>query len=122
MSVLHHIGGVARRWVSKASFVWYTRSAVLSSSEKLFISLEKKKNGKLKSGCLIFCIKIDFSVPKPLMELHVKLLRKMGKYVSTDRWEKYLAKVRDTCPCMFNDACDCACHSELLCFCMDGNE
>lgn len=37
--ILHHIGGVVRRWVSKAAFVWYTRSAVLSSSEKLFISL-----------------------------------------------------------------------------------
>lgn len=34
------------------------------------------------------------SVPKPLVELHVKLLRKLGRSVSTDRWEKYLAKVR----------------------------
>eukprot|EP00064_Thunnus_orientalis_P023123 superscaffoldBa00008440_g23352 len=31
--------------------------------------------------------------PKPLVELHVKLLRKLGRSVSTDRWEKYLAKV-----------------------------
>lgn len=33
------------------------------------------------------------AVPKPLVELHIKLLRKLGKSVSTDRWEKYLAKV-----------------------------
>ncbi|KAM9853372.1 remodeling and spacing factor 1 [Aulostomus maculatus] len=33
------------------------------------------------------------TVPKPLVELHVKLLRKLGKTVTTDRWEKYLAKV-----------------------------
>ncbi|XP_010770401.1 remodeling and spacing factor 1-like, partial [Notothenia coriiceps] len=31
--------------------------------------------------------------PKPLVELHVKLLRKLGRSVTTDRWEKYLAKV-----------------------------
>ncbi|KAF7648922.1 hypothetical protein LDENG_00150190 [Lucifuga dentata] len=33
------------------------------------------------------------AVPKPLVELHVKLLRKLGKSVSAERWEKYLAKV-----------------------------
>ncbi|XP_061538599.1 remodeling and spacing factor 1 isoform X2 [Phycodurus eques] len=33
------------------------------------------------------------SVPKPLIELHVKLLRKLGKTVTTERWEKYLAKM-----------------------------
>nr|XP_057936805.1 remodeling and spacing factor 1 [Doryrhamphus excisus] len=33
------------------------------------------------------------TVPKPLIELHVKLLRKLGKTVSSDRWEKYLAKM-----------------------------
>ncbi|XP_069569071.1 remodeling and spacing factor 1 isoform X2 [Brachyistius frenatus] len=33
------------------------------------------------------------TVPKPLVELHVKLLRKLGRSVTTDRWEKYLAKV-----------------------------
>ncbi|XP_034033570.1 remodeling and spacing factor 1-like [Thalassophryne amazonica] len=32
-------------------------------------------------------------VPKLLVDLHVKLLRKIGKSVSADRWEKYLAKV-----------------------------
>lgn len=56
---------------------------------------------------------LHLSVPKPLMELHVKLLRKMGKYVSTDRWEKYLAKVRDTRTYTFSAACDCRCHSQL---------
>ncbi|KAJ4925308.1 hypothetical protein JOQ06_018043 [Pogonophryne albipinna] len=30
------------------------------------------------------------TVPKPLVELHVKLLRKLGRSVTTDRWEKYL--------------------------------
>ncbi|XP_068173289.1 remodeling and spacing factor 1 [Antennarius striatus] len=33
------------------------------------------------------------TVPKPLIELHIKLLRKLGRSVTTDRWEKYLAKV-----------------------------
>ncbi|XP_077361656.1 remodeling and spacing factor 1 [Festucalex cinctus] len=33
------------------------------------------------------------SVPKLLVDLHVKLLRKIGKSVSTDRWEKYLVKI-----------------------------
>ncbi|KAM9728584.1 remodeling and spacing factor 1 [Menidia menidia] len=32
------------------------------------------------------------SVPKLLVDLHVKLLRKIGKSVSADRWEKYLVK------------------------------
>ncbi|XP_078121343.1 remodeling and spacing factor 1 [Sander vitreus] len=33
------------------------------------------------------------SVPKLLVDLHVKLLRKIGKSVTADRWEKYLVKV-----------------------------
>uniref|UniRef100_A0A667YC53 Remodeling and spacing factor 1b, tandem duplicate 1 n=1 Tax=Myripristis murdjan TaxID=586833 RepID=A0A667YC53_9TELE len=33
------------------------------------------------------------SVPKLLVDLHVKLLRKIGKSVSADRWEKHLVKV-----------------------------
>uniref|UniRef100_A0A3P8WAW3 Remodeling and spacing factor 1b, tandem duplicate 1 n=1 Tax=Cynoglossus semilaevis TaxID=244447 RepID=A0A3P8WAW3_CYNSE len=33
------------------------------------------------------------SVPKLLVDLHVKLLRKIGKSVSADRWEKYLVKL-----------------------------
>ncbi|KAM9455964.1 remodeling and spacing factor 1 [Clarias gariepinus] len=33
------------------------------------------------------------TVPKLLVDLHVKLLRKIGKSVSADRWEKYLVKV-----------------------------
>ncbi|XP_053355954.1 remodeling and spacing factor 1 [Clarias gariepinus] len=33
------------------------------------------------------------SVSQPLVELHVKLLRKLGKSVTSDRWEKYLVKV-----------------------------
>ncbi|XP_023197951.1 remodeling and spacing factor 1-like [Xiphophorus maculatus] len=33
------------------------------------------------------------SVPKLLVDLHVKLLRKIGKSVSADRWEKYLVKI-----------------------------
>ncbi|XP_029027384.1 remodeling and spacing factor 1 isoform X2 [Betta splendens] len=33
------------------------------------------------------------TVPKALVELHVKLLRKLGRSVSSDRWEKHLAKV-----------------------------
>ncbi|KAM9318943.1 remodeling and spacing factor 1 [Pholidichthys leucotaenia] len=33
------------------------------------------------------------TVPKPLVDLHVKLLRKLGKSVTVDRWEKYLVKL-----------------------------
>uniref|UniRef100_W5MHJ7 Remodeling and spacing factor 1 n=1 Tax=Lepisosteus oculatus TaxID=7918 RepID=W5MHJ7_LEPOC len=33
------------------------------------------------------------SVPKPLVELHLKLMRKIGKSVSAERWEKYLIKM-----------------------------
>ncbi|XP_026129700.1 remodeling and spacing factor 1 [Carassius auratus] len=33
------------------------------------------------------------AVPKLLVDLHVKLLRKIGKSVSADRWEKYLIKI-----------------------------
>ncbi|XP_066540412.1 remodeling and spacing factor 1 isoform X2 [Hoplias malabaricus] len=33
------------------------------------------------------------SVPQPLVELHVKLLRKLGKTVSSEKWEKHLVKV-----------------------------
>ncbi|XP_073707092.1 remodeling and spacing factor 1 [Garra rufa] len=32
------------------------------------------------------------AVPRPLIELHVKLLRKIGKSVTPERWEKYLVK------------------------------
>ncbi len=52
-----------------------------------------------------FIVCFCFSVPKPLVELHVKLLRKLGRTVSTDRWEKYLAKVRAVCVCV----CVCVC-------------
>ncbi|KAM8977682.1 remodeling and spacing factor 1 [Pelodytes ibericus] len=33
------------------------------------------------------------AVAKPLMDLHVKLMRKIGKSVTSDRWEKYLIKI-----------------------------
>uniref|UniRef100_A0A3B4DCE2 PHD-type domain-containing protein n=1 Tax=Pygocentrus nattereri TaxID=42514 RepID=A0A3B4DCE2_PYGNA len=33
------------------------------------------------------------AVPKLLVDLHVKLLRKIGKSVSAERWEKYLVKI-----------------------------
>ncbi|KAI1903189.1 hypothetical protein AGOR_G00024650 [Albula goreensis] len=33
------------------------------------------------------------TVPQVLVDLHVKLLRKIGKFVSVDKWEKYLIKV-----------------------------
>lgn len=45
------------------------------------------------SKCLFFTLCIPSSVPKLLVDLHVKLLRKIGKSVSADRWEKYLVKV-----------------------------
>ncbi|XP_053561573.1 remodeling and spacing factor 1 [Bombina bombina] len=33
------------------------------------------------------------AVPKPLMELHLKLMRKIGKSVTVERWEKYMIKI-----------------------------
>ncbi|XP_074073060.1 remodeling and spacing factor 1 isoform X2 [Macrotis lagotis] len=35
----------------------------------------------------------DGEVPKELVELHLKLMRKIGKSVTADRWEKYLIKM-----------------------------
>ncbi|XP_013911789.1 PREDICTED: remodeling and spacing factor 1-like [Thamnophis sirtalis] len=32
-------------------------------------------------------------VPRELVELHLKLMRKIGKSVTADRWEKYLIRV-----------------------------
>ncbi|XP_062052744.1 remodeling and spacing factor 1 isoform X1 [Lepus europaeus] len=40
-------------------------------------------------------------VPKELVELHLKLMRKIGKSVTADRWEKYLIKY--LCECQFDD-------------------
>ncbi|NWH61345.1 RSF1 factor, partial [Geococcyx californianus] len=36
---------------------------------------------------------LDTAVPKELVELHLKLMRKIGKSVTADRWEKYLIKI-----------------------------
>nr|XP_045748650.1 remodeling and spacing factor 1 [Mirounga angustirostris] len=36
-------------------------------------------------------------VPKELVELHLKLMRKIGKSVTADRWEKYLIKSKPEC-------------------------
>lgn len=41
----------------------------------------------------VFIVPLPNPVPKLLVDLHVKLLRKIGKSVSADRWEKYLVKV-----------------------------
>ncbi|XP_062861174.1 remodeling and spacing factor 1 [Trichomycterus rosablanca] len=41
------------------------------------------------------------SVPQPLIDLHVKLLRKLGKSVTHDKWEKYLVKVCQECNSQF---------------------
>nr|XP_015197045.1 PREDICTED: remodeling and spacing factor 1 isoform X1 [Lepisosteus oculatus] len=38
-------------------------------------------------------LKETSTVPKPLVELHLKLMRKIGKSVSAERWEKYLIKM-----------------------------
>uniref|UniRef100_A0A3B1JMP3 Remodeling and spacing factor 1 n=1 Tax=Astyanax mexicanus TaxID=7994 RepID=A0A3B1JMP3_ASTMX len=35
----------------------------------------------------------ETTAPKLLVDLHVKLLRKIGKSVSADRWEKYLVRI-----------------------------
>ncbi|XP_029458048.1 remodeling and spacing factor 1 isoform X2 [Rhinatrema bivittatum] len=35
----------------------------------------------------------DSAVPKQLVELHLKLMRKIGKSVTVERWEKYLIKI-----------------------------
>uniref|UniRef100_A0A8C3SNN6 Remodeling and spacing factor 1 n=1 Tax=Chelydra serpentina TaxID=8475 RepID=A0A8C3SNN6_CHESE len=36
---------------------------------------------------------LEKTVPKELVELHLKLMRKIGKSVTADRWEKYLIKI-----------------------------
>ena len=54
---------------------------------------------------ITMCVHVCFVVPKPLVELHVKLLRKLGRSVTTDRWEKYLAKVRPVCTVRVCDVC-----------------
>ncbi|NXU57658.1 RSF1 factor, partial [Turnix velox] len=36
---------------------------------------------------------LNIAVPKELVELHLKLMRKIGKSVTADRWEKYLIKI-----------------------------
>ncbi|NWU93419.1 RSF1 factor, partial [Upupa epops] len=36
---------------------------------------------------------LNTAVPKELVELHLKLMRKIGKSVTADRWEKYLIKI-----------------------------
>lgn len=43
--------------------------------------------------CCFSTLSFPSPVPKLLVDLHVKLLRKIGKSVSADRWEKYLVKV-----------------------------
>jgi remodeling and spacing factor 1 len=39
------------------------------------------------------------TVPKLLVDLHMKLLRKIGKSVSAERWEKHLVKVSNWFAC-----------------------
>ncbi|NXY44874.1 RSF1 factor, partial [Ceuthmochares aereus] len=38
-------------------------------------------------------LSLNTAVPKELVELHLKLMRKIGKSVMADRWEKYLIKI-----------------------------
>uniref|UniRef100_G3QCG4 Remodeling and spacing factor 1b, tandem duplicate 1 n=1 Tax=Gasterosteus aculeatus TaxID=69293 RepID=G3QCG4_GASAC len=60
--------------------------ALLDLPELTFPQLERSLQDTSSGLC-------DPSVPKLLVDLHVKLLRKIGKSVSADRWEKYLVKV-----------------------------
>lgn len=47
---------------------------------------------RLENYCSFFFF---FVVPSFLVDLHVKLLRRMGKSsVSTERWERYVIKVQ----------------------------
>lgn len=52
-------------------------------------------------------------VPKLLVDLHVKLLRKIGKSVSADRWEKNLIKVSQSVLTMKTYALNDLCHMWL---------
>jgi len=54
-------------------------------------------------------------VPKLLVDLHVKLLRKIGKSVSADRWEKNLIKVRQSVLTM-NLCIECLVICHAFCF------
>lgn len=62
--------------------------------------------------CCVLC----FPVPKPLVELHVKLLRKLGRSVTTDRWEKYLAKVTLLLTTLRYNQKVCGCRQSTLTF------
>lgn len=66
------------------TYIWRRRYAFLAISRLQLSDL---------SNCLFFMLSVPLSVPKLLVDLHVKLLRKIGKSVSADRWEKYLVKV-----------------------------
>lgn len=48
-------------------------------------------------NCFFFFLSLNAAVPKELVELHLKLMRKIGKSVTADRWEKYLIKVQYAC-------------------------
>uniref|UniRef100_A0A3Q3QNL3 PHD-type domain-containing protein n=1 Tax=Monopterus albus TaxID=43700 RepID=A0A3Q3QNL3_MONAL len=60
--------------------------ALLDLPELTFPQLERYLKDTSSVG-------LRLGVPKLLVDLHVKLLRKIGKSVSADRWEKYLVKV-----------------------------
>ncbi|NWR36888.1 RSF1 factor, partial [Tachuris rubrigastra] len=47
----------------------------------------------LTTSFMFFFFSLNTAVPKELVELHLKLMRKIGKSVTADRWEKYLIKI-----------------------------
>ncbi|TRY99158.1 hypothetical protein DNTS_033985 [Danionella cerebrum] len=66
---------------------------VLDLPELTFPQLERYLQETSSGGLPSVIIRSPISVPGPLIELHVKLLRKIGKSVTLDKWEKYLVKV-----------------------------
>lgn len=64
--------------------VTHVKARMLFQSDLIFYAIKNIQS---------LSVLLSTSVPKPLVELHVKLLRKIGKSVSSERWEKYLAKV-----------------------------
>lgn len=72
--------------------IWGHRYASIFSCPVIAAAISRLQVSVL-SERLFFLLSVPSSVPKLLVDLHVKLLRKIGKSVSADRWEKHLVKV-----------------------------
>ncbi|XP_026865168.2 remodeling and spacing factor 1 isoform X1 [Electrophorus electricus] len=96
--LLANIASAVTRWKMAASVASTGLSPGLCPSFAVVCSFLERYGTALDLPELTFpqmerYLQETSSVPQPLIELHVKLLRKLGKSVTPDRWEKYLVKV-----------------------------